>query len=112
MQNRDYGWVLGAVLIAALGGALLGVLFAPRRGEKTRKMLSKQAARYRDQAGELYGEGMGYVDDAIDKGKTAVDETGRKLKTGAGRLQAQVADSARVTKSTIHEAAKSVGESL
>ena len=106
MRSRDYGWGLGALLIAALAGVALGILFAPNRGEKTRRMLSKRAAGYRDQAGELYGEGMGYVGDAIDRGKMAADETGRKLKTEAGRLQEQVADSAKSTKSAIHEATK------
>lgn len=106
MRTRDYGWGFGALLIAALGGILLGVLLAPRSGEKTRKMLGKRAAGYRDQAEEFYGEGMGYVGDAIDRGKMAADETGRKLKTEAGRLQEQVADSAKSTKSAIHEATK------
>jgi gas vesicle protein len=106
MRTRDYGWGFGALLIAALVGVVVGILFAPDRGEKTRKMLSKRAAGYRDQAGELYGEGMDYVGDAIDQGKTAADETGRKLKTEAGHLQEQVADSAKSAKSAIHKATK------
>ncbi len=106
MRNRDYGWVLGALLMAVMGGVLLGVLFAPHRGEKTRKMLGKRAAGYRDRAGELYEDGVNYVGDAIGNSKKAADRTGRKLKTDAGRLQEQVADSAKTAKSAIHEATK------
>ena len=94
MKTRDYGWVLGALVIATMVGALMGVLFAPRSGEKTRKMLNKQAAHYRDQAEELYAEGAAHVDDAIDKGKAVAkktEKTGRQLKIDARRLKEQVA---------------------
>ena len=90
MQDRNGGSVLGALLVGGLGGVLLGVLFAPRRGEKTRHMLNKRAADYRDQAGKLYEEGVSRVGDAVDKGRIAADDAGKQLKTDVEELHGHV----------------------
>ena len=116
MQARNGGSVFGALLIGGLGGILLGVLFAPHRGEKTRDMLNKRAADYRDQAGKLYEDSLSRVGDAMDKGRIAANDTGKQLKTdveeGRGHLHKYVAKSAKIAESALDKAAKTVVKSI
>ena len=51
-------FVLGA-MVAMAAGAVLGVLFAPDKGENTRRRLSRRGARY---VGDLKNTASGYLD--------------------------------------------------
>ena len=116
MQGRNGGSVLGALLVGGLGGVILGILFAPRRGEKTRDMLNKRAADYRDQAGKLYEDGMGRVGDAMDKGRSVADDTRKQLKSDVeeahAHLHKQVAKSAKIAESAFDKGAETVVKSV
>ena len=50
------GKVVLGVLVGAAAGALLGVLFAPDKGEKTREMLSKKGGDLTDDLQGKYDE--------------------------------------------------------
>ncbi|MFD2907699.1 YtxH domain-containing protein [Flavobacterium ardleyense] len=40
-RNNDIGTIAGSFIVGALIGATVGVLFAPHKGKKTRKLISK-----------------------------------------------------------------------
>lgn len=79
----DQGKTLAAFLLGAAAGVVLGVLFAPDKGEKTRKKLMKLT----DSAGEELEE---YADGAINYAKQKVSEG----KDKASRLANDVMDKA------------------
>ena len=46
MENHsNTGKIIGSFVIGALAGATLGVLFAPRKGTKTRKQIVSEAEK-------------------------------------------------------------------
>jgi gas vesicle protein len=63
-----------AFFVAGLGiGALVGILFAPRSGEDTRKYLSDKADEGRQYAQRKARELRDRAEDLVDKGKDAVE---------------------------------------
>lgn len=62
----DQGGFTGGLLLGVLLGAIIAVLYAPERGDKTRKKLAKKSGRW-------LGEASEYVDSAGD-----LMEKGRK----------------------------------
>ena len=64
--ERDGGTGFGAVLLGALIGLAAGMLFAPRSGEETRRMLSRR------------------LEDAKDLAEDTVERVGEKLSERIG----------------------------
>lgn len=59
---------LGGLLLGLLVGGVVAVLYAPERGDKTRKKLSKKSGKWLDEAAD-------YVDsagDLVEKGRKKV----------------------------------------
>jgi CBS domain-containing protein len=61
MQNWGRGFALGA-LLGLVGGALLGLLYAPEKGAKTRKELARRGERLSKRAGEIVVSASEWVD--------------------------------------------------
>lgn len=55
-NGNKNGQLLGAVLLGAAIGGVLGVLFAPAKGSETRNKLSKKGNDLTDAIKEKYGE--------------------------------------------------------
>lgn len=81
-MSRDYNEGAGAVwfLAGAAVGAAVALLFAPQSGEKTRKLLTRQAERGRDslvdRGREIYDKGHEIADEAahlFERGKKIVE---------------------------------------
>ena len=83
--------ILLSVLGSAFVGALLGVLFAPEKGVKTRKELSKKSDEYAGMAKKEYDEVIKKMnkqydnlksqsDDLVSKGKSKAEELRDELK--------------------------------
>lgn len=51
-DNNDTGKLIGAVLLGAAIGAVIGVLFAPDKGSETRKKIMKGAKDLADEVEE------------------------------------------------------------
>lgn len=45
-KNNSAGGLLGGIVLGGLIGATLGLLFAPKKGEETRKQLKKSGEKY------------------------------------------------------------------
>ncbi|MFA7253675.1 MAG: YtxH domain-containing protein [Patescibacteria group bacterium] len=65
MKNSNK-FVLGALLGGAIG-AVAGILFAPRSGKETRKIVSKKANDLTEKGKELIKETADTISDKLDK---------------------------------------------
>ena len=84
--------MLISVIIGSFIGALFGVLFAPDKGEKTRKQLSKKGDEYADAVkSELddfvknmqkrYESALKETDEIISKGKSKAEDLKNDVKS-------------------------------
>lgn len=64
---KTTGKVATGFLIGTAVGAALGLLFAPKKGKKTRAMLADQARNAKKKAGNIYDEAREFVDSAREK---------------------------------------------
>ena len=112
MYERRGGSVFGAFVLGGLIGAVLGLLFAPRRGSETREMLTDRANDYWGQAGEMYATGVDRVNETVDSGKVTATEKSEQLRTkideARTRLQEQVAKSAETAKDKLSDVTPAV----
>ena len=80
------GKILFGVLAGVAAGAVLGILFAPAKGSKTRKKIAKKGMDYAD---ELSGKLKDFMEEMTEKFESAVnkanDPTGEEaVKTNSG----------------------------
>jgi gas vesicle protein len=64
------GKVLLGILAGAAAGALLGILFAPEKGEQTRRKIAKKGEDYADGLKEKFSELIDTVTDGLGSGNT------------------------------------------
>lgn len=78
----DTGKVLLGVLAGIATGALLGVLFAPDKGSKTRKKIYREGEEITDDLKEKFDEIIESIEDKFQKVKKDVSDFAEKdLKT-------------------------------
>jgi len=77
MKNSTSGFLLGLLTGAAIGAAL-GILYAPEKGEVTRKQIRRKADKIKDDFDEKFEDVKSYVNDAIGDIKEKV--SGAKTK--------------------------------
>lgn len=82
--------ILLSVLGSAFVGALLGVLFAPDKGSKTRKQLIKKGDEYADTAKKEYEDLINKMGKQYEYLKNQSDELVSKGKSKAGELKEEL----------------------
>jgi gas vesicle protein len=75
-KTMEYDKVILIAISSALGGALLGILFAPEKGKKTRKTLVRKRDEYlteiRKNSEDLNRQLKNYTDTVLEKSKATV----------------------------------------
>ncbi len=66
-RGGDFYSFLGGLLFGTVVGGVMGILFAPKAGEETRRDI-------KDKAEEVYESGSKRAQDLYEKGKTAYEE--------------------------------------
>ena len=66
------GKILFGVLAGVAAGAVLGILFAPAKGSKTRKKIAKKGMDYADELSEKLKD---FMEEMTEKFESAVNKT-------------------------------------
>lgn len=61
MRNQENGFLAGLLVGLAIGG-ILALLYAPERGDKTRKKLVKRGGQWQEKASDALGTAGELVD--------------------------------------------------
>lgn len=79
MSNNN-GKIIGALLVGAAAGAVLGVLFAPEKGTDTRQKISEGAGGIAEDLKTRISAGKGLIDELISRVVSTGEEYVDKMK--------------------------------
>jgi gas vesicle protein len=109
MQNNNTESFFKGFLLGALGGALAGILLAPKSGEETREDIKNLALDLKEKTIDLYEDARGEVAKKIENIKKA----GEKIDEGKyKRIVAEVVDEFKQDAQVTSSAAKKLGSQL
>jgi gas vesicle protein len=109
MSNNSTESFFKGLIIGALGGAIAGILLAPKSGEETREDIKKLALEMKDKAVDTYNKARLEVEKKIEQVKKA----GEKIDEGKyKRIVAEVVDEFKRDAKVTSSAAKQLGEQL
>ena len=78
MSDKKGCEIIGSFLFGALFGLTIGVLYAPRPGEKTRKLIEERALEIEEEAKEISTN----IKEKVEKEAEEIKKQGKKLKGG------------------------------
>lgn len=85
MANKSK--IMLALLLGAAAGAVLGVLFAPDSGEKTRRKVKRWAEDLEDELSSVYEEGKETMEEMKKKAKDKAGEWADKTRETADGMK-------------------------
>lgn len=90
----DFYSFLGGVLFGAVIGGVLGILYAPKAGEETRKDIKEKAGEVYEKSKDIYAEQRERIGQAVETGKEAITaksgELREKLEETAAKIKETV----------------------
>lgn len=78
MSDKKGCEIIGSFLVGALLGLILGVLYAPRSGEKTRRLIEERALEIEEETKEIGTN----IKEKVENKAEEIKEKGKKLKGG------------------------------
>ncbi|MBP8612660.1 MAG: YtxH domain-containing protein [Candidatus Atribacteria bacterium] len=78
MSDKKGCEIIGSFLVGALLGLTLGVLYAPRSGEKTRRLIEERALEIEEETKEIGTN----IKEKVENKAEEIKEKGKKLKGG------------------------------
>jgi len=109
MSNNSAESFFKGLIIGALGGAIAGILLAPKSGEETREDIKKLGLDLKEKAVDTYEKARAEVERKIEQVKKAgekIDENKYR------RIVAEVVEEFRSDAKVSSSAAKKLGEQL
>jgi len=97
------GKILLGLLAGIATGATLGILFAPEKGETTRKNISKKGE---DFAAELTNRFNSFVEQMTERFESVQDEAGRLVEQGKSKWDEVGAEAEKMANNTLSQAKK------
>lgn len=73
-MSNNSSKVIGALLVGAAAGAILGILFAPEKGEDTRKKIALNANDLADNLKDRINAGKGLIDELVARITSTTEE--------------------------------------
>jgi len=102
------GKVLLGVVAGAATGALLGVLFAPNKGEITRKKISRGTGHYADEVKTKFNDFLDTMTEKFDKVKEDISEFADEKMAKVGKVKEGVAEFTEEKMGKVEEAKKNM----
>lgn len=96
--RSDFYSFLGGFLAGAVIGGLLGILFAPKAGEETRRDIKEKAEEFYEKGKVVYGEQKERLQQAVESGKEAISTKGAELKEKIEETAAKLKEKAETPK--------------
>jgi gas vesicle protein len=97
----DNGKVLGALLLGAAAGAVLGLLFAPSKGSELRQKISDNAGDLIDELSDKIGEGKEMLAGLKDKAMSKADDLKGKAEEELSGMKSKVKTTATSSNSSL-----------
>ncbi len=92
---KDNGRFIGALLLGAAAGAVLGVLFAPDKGSETRKKIANNAEDLIDQLQDKISEGKDALADLKQRASSTASDLKNKAYSKAEEVRETVSNEVR-----------------
>jgi len=102
-ERRGGGGFVSGLLFGGLLGAVLGVVFAPRSGEETRRMIRDRGMELRDQVTEGIDEARSTATETLDDVVTKVDTLQQRGREFVAENRQRIEKTATAVKETAKE---------
>lgn len=103
----DKGKLVSALLVGAAAGAVLGLLFAPDKGSKTRKKIHDSADNLLEQLSGKVGEAKEMISDLKDRAMGSASDLKDKIMTKAEQIKADAEEESNNVKNKAKQVANS-----
>lgn len=92
-RDGEFGAFLAGFLTGALVGAVVALLFAPRSGEETRRLLQERGIELKTRAGEVAAQARAQAEAALAEARRRAEEAAAEAQRRAEELRQRLEES-------------------